>query len=151
MAQSVLSGARPETVETQWHVHLARRNPRRALAVVALIIASAAVAYAVWHHPLAALITAVLVSSSVAEFLLPIHYRITSDGISCRNWLSARYLKWADVKRCYRDTQGVKLSPLSRPSRHEAFRGIYLSLGDDADTVLDVIRRFAPPREGQPS
>lgn len=142
MERSVLSGARPETVEMQWHVHLARRDPRRALGVVLFIIASAAVAYAVWHHPLAALITAVLVGSSVAEFLVPIHYRITCDGISCRNFLSVRYLKWADVRRCYRDARGVKLSPLSKRSRLEAFRGIYVWLGDQPDAVLETIRHY---------
>jgi hypothetical protein len=140
MAQSVCSGARPEAAEMQWDVHLARRKPWRAVGVSALIVLSAAVAHGIWHHPLAALVTAALVASAVAEFLFPIHYRITSDGVLCRNFLSARYLKWSEVKHCYRDAQGVKLSPLSKPSRLETYRGIYLWLGDDPEAVLAAIR-----------
>ncbi|UCH33738.1 MAG: hypothetical protein JSV65_14370, partial [Armatimonadota bacterium] len=104
------------------------------------IAASAAVAYFLWLHPLAAAVTGLLVFAAVAEFLLPITYRIDAEGVSFRNFLSLRHLKWADVKRCYRDAHGVKLSPLARPSRLEAYRGIYVWLGEDGEAVLDAIR-----------
>jgi hypothetical protein len=127
-------------------VHLARRNPRRAAVAVLVIAASVAAAYSLWLHPLAAAAVGVLILSSVSEFLLPIHYCVGPDGVSCRNFWSARHLRWADVKRCYRDAHGIKLSPLSRPSRLEAYRGIYLWLGDDGDAALAAIRRYL--REG---
>jgi len=130
----------------RWQVHLARRSPRRAAAAILVIGASAAAAWGFWPHPIAAAVAGLLVFSSAAEFLLPIHYRVGPDGVWSRSFLSVRHLRWADVKRCYRDGHGVKLSPLSRPSRLEPYRGIYLWLGDDGEAALAAIRRYT--REG---
>ena len=141
MLQSAPSDPRLDA-PIRWRVHLARRNPRRAAAVILAVVASAAAAYSLWLHPLAAAVVGILILSSVAEFLLPIHYCIGPDGVSCRSFWSARHLRWAEVKRCYRDAHGVKLSPLSRPSRLEAYRGIYLWLGDEGEVALAAIRRY---------
>lgn len=141
MAQSTLADDQPPVVLT-WRVHLARRQPLRAAAAAFFVIASAAAAYGLWLHPLAAAVTGFLVLSAVAEFLLPISYRIGPDGVWCRSFLSLRHLAWPDVKRCYRDARGVKLSPLSRRSRLEAYRGIYLWLGDDGEAAVAAVRRY---------
>jgi len=143
MAESSSSKVQTAAVVT-WSVHLARRQPWRAAVALIVICASAAIAYVIWLHPLAAAAAGFLVLSAAAEFLLPVSYRIGPEGVSCRNFLSLGHLKWADVKRCYRDADGVKLSPLARPSRLEAYRGIYLWLGDDGEAVLDAIRRYVP-------
>jgi len=147
MAQSILtdiqpaSGA-PPAIVLRWRVHLARRQPLRAAIAVFLILASAVGAYLIWHHPLAAAVAAFLVLSAAAEFLLPITYVLGPDGVWCRSFLSVRHLRWADVRRCYRDAQGIKLSPLARRSRLEAYRGIYLWLEDDGAAVADAIRAY---------
>ena len=145
MAQPVLASARPEAV-IRWRVHLARKHPLRAAAAAFFVVASAATAYLIWPHAVAAFVAGLLVFSAVAEFLLPIHYRIAADGIWCRNFVSVRHLKWADVKRCYRDAHGVKVSPLARPSRLEAYRGIYLWLGDDGEAVIAALRGYLQER-----
>jgi hypothetical protein len=145
MAQPALASARPQSV-IRWRVHLARKHPLRAAAAIFLIIASAAAAHLIWPHPVAALAAGLLVFSAVAEFLLPIHYRIGADGVWCRNFVSVKRLKWADVKRCYRDAHGVKMSPLSGPSRLEAYRGIYLWLDDDGDGVIAALRQYLQER-----
>ena len=141
MTDSTLPGSQPAAV-LEWRVHLARRHPLRAAVAALFVVATAGVAYLVWLHPLAAAVAGFLVLSAVAEFLFPISYRIGPDGVWCRNFLSVRYLRWADVRRCYRDAQGIKLSPLSRRSRLEAYRGIYLWLGDDDAAVKDAIRGY---------
>lgn len=143
MAESSSSKLQTTAVVT-WSVHLARRQPWRAAAAVFLVCASAAAAYLIWPHPLAAAVAGFLVLSAAAEFLLPIKYRIGPEGVSCRNFLSLRQIKWADVKHCYRDADGVKLSPLARPSRLEAYRGIYLWLGGEGEAVLEAVRRYLP-------
>ena len=145
MAQPVLASARPEPA-IRWRVHLARNHPLRAAAAIFFVVASAAAAYLIWPHAVAALAAGLLVFSAVAEFLLPIHYRIAADGIWCRNFVSVKRLKWADVRRCYRDTHGVKVSPLPRRSRLEAYRGIYLWLGDDGEAVIAALRGYLQER-----
>jgi hypothetical protein len=141
MAESTISGIQP-TAAVKWRVHLARRRPLRAALAVCIVAASAAAAYVLWGHPLAAVIVGFLVLSAVAEFLLPISYRIGADGVWCRNFLSVRHLPWSDIRRCYRDDRGIKLSPLGHRSRLEAYRGIYLWLDDNDAAVTDVIRAY---------
>ena len=141
MAESALADIQLDS-PIRWRVHLARRDPGRAAAVLIVIIASAVAAYSIWAHPLAAAVAGLLILSSAAEFLLPIHYCIGPDGVWSRNLWSVRHLKWSEVKRCYHDAHGVKLSPLSRPSRLEAYRGIYLWLDEDGEAALAAIRRY---------
>jgi hypothetical protein len=131
--------SKPATV-LEWRVYLARRQPGRAVIVVVAILATAAICQLAFHRPLFALAAGVLVALSTAEFLLPIHYRITDAGIQMRNGLSLRRMAWSQVRGCYRDAWGVKVSPLARRSRLEAFRGIYLWFGDDnAESILHVV------------
>jgi hypothetical protein len=141
MAKSNVAGV-PAAPVLSWRVHLARRQPLRAAAAIFLIIGASAAAYLIWVHPLAAAAAGFLMLSAVAEFLLPITYRVGPDGAWCRSFLSLRHLQWAEVKRCYRDADGIKLSPLGRRSRLEAYRGIYLWLGDDGAAVVQAVRAY---------
>lgn len=55
-------------------------------------------------------------------------------------FLKGTEIKWENVKRCYVDDLGVKLSPLDRASRIEAFRGVYLRFGDNQDAVIEAVK-----------
>lgn len=59
--------------------------------------------------------------------------------------LKSSEIKWANVKRCYLDDFGVKLSPLDRVSRVEAFRGVYLRFGDNQNEVIEAVKALRPP------
>jgi hypothetical protein len=138
--------SKPATV-LEWRVHLARRQPRRAIIVALVVLATAVICQLAFDNPLFAIVAALLVIFSTADFVLPIHYRITEAGIQMRAGLSLRRMAWSQVRACYRDDCGVKLSPLARPSRLEAFRGIYLWFGDDnADSVMQAIESHRPAR-----
>jgi hypothetical protein len=129
----------------EWHVHLARRHPRRAIIVAVAVLAVAAICYAAFRQPVFALVSGVLVALSTADFLVPIRYRVTEGGIEMRCGLSLRRMTWSQVRSCYRDESGLKLSPLPAPSRLEAFRGIYLWFGDDnAEAIVREVGSRRP-------
>jgi hypothetical protein len=48
-------------------------------------------------------------------------------------------MSWSQVKSVRRDALGAKLSPLARPSRLEAYRGIYLWFEGNAEDVMAFI------------
>lgn len=135
-----------------WSVHLARRHPAKATISLALVTAATAVG-CVLAGPYVALVVAVALVVSLSDFLFPVRYTMTHDGASCRMLLKSSEIKWASVKRCYTDGLGVKLSPLDRISRVEAFRGVYLRFGDNEDEVIDAVKslRPAPPQREDPS
>lgn len=130
----------PAPLPLEWRVHPARRDPWRALLLVGIIAASAllgAVSFGSW---LLAGATAFLLTGATAEFLLPTRYRITPEGAEQRNLFAPRRIRWAEVKRAYLTEDGIKLSPLGRPSRLESTRGVFLRFADNRSEVIAAVR-----------
>lgn len=126
-----------------WTVHLARQRPAMTVASAAFIaLASAAGLFAI--GPAAGLLVALLLVGFLSDFLFPVRYSITDEKATCRMLLNRTEIKWADVKRCYLDDHGVKLSPLNRVSRLEAFRGVYLRFQNNEDQVIDTVKSLRP-------
>ncbi|HHX39530.1 MAG TPA: hypothetical protein GX715_06160 [Armatimonadetes bacterium] len=146
-----VTGAHPAGAVLEWRVHLARERPRALLFVAGVLCASAALAYAVFGHPLPVLITLALLFSSVSEFVLPITYRIAPEGITRRNGVNITTLAWDEVRRMEVYEEGVRLSPLARPSALEPFRGILIRYPADSgmrQRMLDALRVYS--READP-
>jgi len=122
-----------------WRVHLARQHPAKAVISLVLVAAATAVGCAL-AGPYVASFAAVALVASLSDFLFPVHYLITHDGASCRMLLKSCEIKWDNVKRCYLDNSGVKLSPLDRVSKVEAFRGVYLRFDGNEDEVVSAVR-----------
>jgi hypothetical protein len=117
-----------------WRVHLAAAAPGKAAAVVLAIALAAGLAALLWPGPLFPLAVAFVLLSAVAEFLFPIHYRLTPVGAEMRCFLARRVIRWSTVRRIYSLSEGIKLSPLDRPGRREAFRGLFLRFaGNEAE------------------
>ncbi len=92
-------------------------------------------------HWLFAIAALWMVFSATADYLLPIRYEADEAGIRQKGW-SPRLMRWERVRRVVWGEQGVLLSPFEKPSRLDAFRGIFLWYGDHADEVRALVERF---------
>jgi hypothetical protein len=138
----------------QWHVHLAAETPGRRAVVVVVIGLASGLAGWLWSSPLPALGVGFALLNAVAEFLFPVHYRLTQDKAEMRCFLTRRVIAWAVVRRVYRLPDGVKLSPLERPGRREAFRGLFLRFAGNGDEVMSwvsSVRGSVSSDRGSPS
>jgi hypothetical protein len=128
----------PPTAEEglEWRVHLAAQAPGRRAVVLVVIGLASGLAGWLWGSPLPALGVGFALLNAVAEFLFPVHYHLTKDKAEMRCFLSRRVIAWSDVQRVYRLRDGVKLSPLERPGRREAFRGLFLRFAGNEDAVM---------------
>jgi hypothetical protein len=126
-------------VTLTYSLHLARRQPRKAAAAVALIAAASIVAGYGSRTPLLGLVACALLIASVSDFLFPLRFHLSEDGIEARGLLTRRRMSWSQVRSVRRDTLGVKLSPLARRSRLEAYRGIYVWFEGNSDEVMAFI------------
>jgi hypothetical protein len=126
----------------QWSVHLAARRPRQAALVVGVILVGAIAAAVGFGSFLLGLLAAGLLVASVADYLLPVHDTLSEAGVSARAFWRRRHLSWSQVARVMRDELGVKLSPLARPSRLEAYRGIYLWFAGNEPEVMAAITHY---------
>ena len=134
--------ASPEPV-LSWTVHLARQRPAMTIASV-IFIALASAGGFVAIGPAAGLLVAVVLVGFLSDFLFPMTYHITTENATCRMLLNRTEIRWADVRRCYLDDHGVKLSPLDRVSRLEAFRGVYLRFQGNEDKVIEAVKSLRP-------
>lgn len=126
----------------QWRIHRLRQNPR----LLSLVIAAYGIGLLFWlhlfPHPLTLLLPLGALTSSMAEYLFPVSYRLTTHGVYANCFLSRLYLAWPEVKRARFGDDGVFLSPLLRASRLDQFRGVRLCFANDNDeTVLETVRR----------
>lgn len=131
-----------ETELLRWRYHRLRESPER----IWLVALGYGVAFALWRwalpHPLALFLPLVALTSALAEYLFPVEYRLTDRGayLSCGPFQKL-YLSWSDVRRASFGSDGVYLSPLSRPSQLDRFRGIALRCeGASRDAVLQTVR-----------
>ena len=124
----------------EWTVHLARRNPRKTAALV-MVALGALAAWWGFRSIVAGILSLVLLLGSVSDYLFPVRYRLSEEGIAAAGPLFRRRMKWGEVRRVVRDELGVKLSPLPRPSRLEAYRGIYLWFAGNGDEVMEEVER----------
>ncbi len=88
---------------------------------------------------LGAFVGAVAIFASTAEVWLPGKYRITGLDASARIGLSQTVIRWENVVRLIDTESGVRLSPLEKSSRLDAFRGVYLRFSGNRDAVLGKI------------
>ena len=126
----------------RWQVHLAREQPRKLAVVVAAVSASALLAYAWVGNVIFAAAMIVAVLGALSDFLFPVTYTLTLTQASASTPVGKRVIAWKDVRKCYLDDFGVKLSSLKRRSRLEAYRGVYLRFGDNREEVLEAVRRL---------
>ena len=125
-----------------WTVHLARRAPNRAAGAVALTLAGAMAVALGFRSLVAGILTLILLAASISEFLLPVRFRLSPAGIEAAGLVFRRRMAWKDVRQVRRDPLGVKLSPLSRRSRLEAYRGIYLWFGENEPEVMAALAHY---------
>jgi hypothetical protein len=118
---------------------MATAAPRRAVGVVLVILVASGLAAWLWHGLLPALGVAFALLNAVAEFLFPIQYRLTPVGAEMRCFLSRRAIAWSAVRRILRHPDGVKLSPLERPSRRDPFRGLFLHFAGNQAQVMERV------------
>jgi hypothetical protein len=125
----------------EWRVWPAREQPARAAAAVGLALFVGLLALLVFHGIAAALVSSLVVVGAAGEFLFPTTYRLSTEGAEARNPFGWRKIAWKEVRRVYTGEREIKLSPLERPGRGEAYRGVLLRCRGNQEEVAAAVRR----------
>jgi hypothetical protein len=135
-----------------WRVHLGRRRPLHAIiaaAAILVVVGWSAVVFSLDKegkfrlNPLPSLLFGLIMTAAMAELLFPVSYKLTRKGAYRRNFLSVSQIEWRNVRKCYLAADGVKLSPLRRQTRLEAFRGVFLRFGDgNRDEIIEKVKEL---------
>ena len=131
-----------------WTVWRARENPVRTGIVVFFIVAF--LAFAFWYFGLLLSVVAVVaLAVTLHSYFLPIDYRMDAEGITVKKRIFNYTYPWAQFRRWFRTTGGVVVSPFSRRTFLDNFRGVHILLPTDPTPVIAYFeRRFAERHEG---
>jgi hypothetical protein len=125
----------------EWSVHLATQRPERAVIITAATVAVGWLAWQLFRNPVMTAFSIAALFAATADFLFPIRYRLDGKGAELRNLHNWRRIAWEEVKKVYTGEREIKLSPLERGGRREAFRGVLLHCPDNREEVLAFVRR----------
>lgn len=154
---SALPSAAPVPV-LAWRVHLLRRDPSRLPALLLVLFLGAACVWLLFGRPLPVVAALILLLGASSEYLFPISYRITTEGVYADAPASRMALRWKEARRCFSVPAGLVVTPLAAPSRLDAFRGVLLRFAPDGSpgdraSVQSALARCAPALlpEAQPT
>ena len=122
-----------------WTVHLVRQSPEKLAWIIPLFL-GACFCGLTWMGLLGILVVVVALTTTLADFLFPMRYTLTSERAICRRTFGVTEIRWENVKRYYIDDQGIKLSPLRRLTRLEAYRGVYLRFNDNKEEIIEAVK-----------
>ncbi|MCW5942963.1 MAG: hypothetical protein KIS66_12070 [Fimbriimonadaceae bacterium] len=112
--------------------------------MIALAVVAGAFGAVLTGQPLLGLLGTLVVLGSTQEFLLPLHYRLSSSVARVRCGISVTEIEWSKVRRVLVDEAEAKLSPLESETRTAPFRGVTLRFAGNADQVLSAVRERVP-------
>ena len=137
--------ADPESRSVRWRSFpLVDDFPTSVLLVVLLAAAGIGVGVSFQSVGLGVL-SAVLLSGSVARYFYPTWYELSESGVSVRSWLGEARKSWAAFARCDVHRVGVHLSPFGAPSALDPFRGTFLRFAGNGEAVVAFVRGHLPP------
>jgi hypothetical protein len=151
-----------------WTVHRAKETPGRTAVVSAFILAFVGFSWAVFG-PMLGILAVMVLFLALNTYFLPVTYTLTDKGFEVdKRIFTARY-EWKQFRRWFRTSGGIVISPFSRKSYLDNFRGVHLMLPAEerrttsderrtadtegrtpdevrtADIVAYLEKRFAPP------
>ncbi|HOP05933.1 MAG TPA: hypothetical protein PLF13_01445 [candidate division Zixibacteria bacterium] len=139
-----------DRVILEWTCHPMRKRPVATVIVTLFVfVVTAAVFYTTYSRTFAVLALVILLLS-LAKFYFPTTYRFTEKQVIIKTTTQRIARDWSQYRTCWPDKNGVLLSPFTRPSRMENFRGIYLMFNDNRDEVMaEVQMHIAGPDDDE--
>ncbi|MBN2056037.1 hypothetical protein JW905_14000 [bacterium] len=129
----------------EWTVQPVRRQPVRGLLVGAFCLLIWGIVWLWTRNPLFVALSVLFLTVSIAQFYLPVHYRLTEEGAE-RIYLGFSVLKpWGYFRSIYTDRSGVFLSPFVGRSFFESYRGMYLRAQGNSEEIAEYVRKKMAP------
>jgi len=130
-----------------WISHPARARKRAATLTLIFMHVVFLIVYLISHSFWMVLLAGVIFMGSLSTFFFPTRYELGKDKIKVK-YLFTSIVKDMNMYRSfYPDKNGVLLSPFTRPSRLENFRGLYIKYHRNKDEVDAFVKRIFEERD----
>jgi hypothetical protein len=129
-----------------WTVHPLRDSRKRTIFLLVFLALFFTGVYLSFQSISVTILSAICLICSLYRYFVPSHYEFHDDRLVIISFTRQLIKPWSDFRSFYADQNGVLLSPFSRPSRLENFRGVYVHFGGSRrDEILDFIQRKVCP------
>lgn len=125
----------------QWSYHPFKEKKGRGVIGIVIILAFLVAVYISLSSILWVLFCMLILGLGVMTFYFPTHYKITESNISSRCLINKKSKNWDDLRRYEEAEEGVLLSPMSKPSFLDRFRGLYVGFNKNRDEILEIIKK----------
>ena len=130
-----------------WRYHPAAKN--RVKTVLATAVIALFGAFVWWYSQSAifAFLAALILTASLGVFFFPTRYTLTEEGLTVEFLGTKQVKKWGGFARTIPEASGIFLSPFSRKSFLEHYRGIFVRYDGNKDEVDRFVLNALSKRE----
>ncbi len=124
----------------RWVSFPAARSLKKTVLATGVIIMACGVVF--WWTKSAwwLIVSLVFLGGSLSSFFLPTGYLLTEDRVIKRILFYNVTRPWKDFRSYYVDHNGILLSPFSKPSFLDTYRGIYLRYEGNREEVTNFVQ-----------
>ena len=123
-----------------WRVHPLRENWTRSTLLFLFLLLLFSGIYWLFQSVFITLLSAIFVTGSLYRYFVPFRYELYEHQLVVTAPFYRLTKPWNTYRSFYVDNNGVLLSPFTKPSRLENFRGVYVRFGANRSEVLDFIK-----------
>lgn len=124
-----------------WKIHMARRNPTRAIAVIILILICSYFIFFTLEDVFLTLISTFVLLVMVLPYYLPVTYILSEEGVTKKMLFSNQSRSWTEFHRYKRDKNAIQLYTLKRKSRLDNYRSFLLICDKNTEMVLEIVNK----------
>ncbi|RYG26841.1 hypothetical protein EON82_01760 [bacterium] len=134
-----------DTETLAWNVRLADERPGKVSVIFGVALLAFVFGTFGLRQPLLGLLGAMMVLGATADYWLGSRFKLDAIGATAKTGLSMTTMEWHDVQRVLIEGREVRLSPLEKPSRMDAFRGVALiTTEENRERVLEFVCGHVP-------
>ena len=127
--------------QLQWTAHPARSRPRDLALVVSVVLLTTGAVLSTFQSVFFTLLAAMILVAAIAPFLFPTRYQVDDWGVSEVRLGRRRARPWGELRRVQIGKQGALVSPFTRASWMDRYRGITLLFdGAERSQVIASLR-----------
>lgn len=117
------------TPALSWTVHPVVENPKKSVLLLLFLTIVLSIIYVSFKSIVLLFLSACLLIGPLYKYFLPYNYQCELDILTVSTCCSNTNRSWDTFRSSYVDKSGILLSPFSKPTRLENFRGIYVRFG----------------------
>lgn len=124
----------------RWVVHPIRRAHKKTALLAVVVVLTAALIYLNTQSVAWTVFSVLVLLLGVIDFIAPMEFHVDEWGVRSRILFYRRRKPWSALRTYHPDQNGVLLSPFSKRSRLETFRGMYIRFADNRQDVMPLIQ-----------